>query len=285
MNMDDPTAQLRAQARAGDADAFGAVFDACAKSVYNHAFRLTGDWSAAEEIMAMTFLEAWRGRDRIAADGGSLRPWLLGIATNLARGQHRTARRHRTALARLAVARRRRGMSLAAAYDKAYIDSWVWGDATDALEAGAGNPQVRAGVLRLLSTVSGVVVTQGTLDGQPTLVVGDVTPGLNGNGTSEGRDDAQRQHRGPAQIHRWRRREDSGIHDHLHGLPGYGRRHRRGQVLVNRVDLAAEVCRGRARNPPSVREKILLHLPNGRWRFYRRADRAGTGPFRHPVPG
>ncbi len=78
------------------------------------------------------------------------------------------------------------GQSLAAAYDKAYTDSWVWSDATDALEAGAGNSQVRAGVLRLLSTVSGVVVTHGTLDGQPTLVVGDVTPGVNGNGTSEG---------------------------------------------------------------------------------------------------
>jgi RNA polymerase sigma factor (sigma-70 family) len=104
LNVDDPTAQLRARARAGDADAFGAVFDACAKSVYNHAFRLTGDWSTAEEVMAMTFLEAWRGRDSILADGGSLRPWLLGIATNLARGLHRTARRHRTAIARLAVA-------------------------------------------------------------------------------------------------------------------------------------------------------------------------------------
>jgi RNA polymerase sigma-70 factor (ECF subfamily) len=103
-NVDDPTPQLRAGARAGDADAFGAVFDACAKSVYNHAFRLTGDWSAAEEVMAMTFLEAWRSRDRIAADGGSLKPWLLGIATNLARGQRRAARRQRTALARLAVA-------------------------------------------------------------------------------------------------------------------------------------------------------------------------------------
>ena len=56
--MDDPTAQLRARARAGDADAFGAVFDACAKSVYNHAFRLTRDWSTAEEVMAMTFLFA-----------------------------------------------------------------------------------------------------------------------------------------------------------------------------------------------------------------------------------
>jgi hypothetical protein len=78
------------------------------------------------------------------------------------------------------------GQSLAAAYDKAYTDNWVWGDATDALEASAGNPQVRAGVLRLLSTVSGVVVTHGTLDGQPTLVVGDVTPDSNGNGRSEG---------------------------------------------------------------------------------------------------
>src|SRR3984957_8638970 len=104
MNMDDPTTQLRAQARAGDADAFGAVFDACAKSVYNHAFRLTGDWSAAEEVMSMTFLEAWRCRDSIAADGGALRPWLLGIATHVGRGQRRAAWRHRTALARLAVA-------------------------------------------------------------------------------------------------------------------------------------------------------------------------------------
>jgi hypothetical protein len=77
------------------------------------------------------------------------------------------------------------GQSLAAAYDKAYTDSWVWSDATGALEAGAGNPQVRAGVLRLLSTVAGVVVTHSTFDGQPTLVVGDVTPSLNDQGRSE----------------------------------------------------------------------------------------------------
>ncbi len=103
MNVDDPTPQLRSRARAGDADAFGAVFDACAKSVYNHAFRLTGDWSAAEEVMATTFLEAWRNRERIAEDGGSLLPWLLGIATNVARGQTRAARRQQSALSRLAV--------------------------------------------------------------------------------------------------------------------------------------------------------------------------------------
>jgi DNA-directed RNA polymerase specialized sigma24 family protein len=53
--VDDPTPELRQQVLAGDADAFGEVFDVCARSVYNHAFRLTGDWSAAEDVMAMTF--------------------------------------------------------------------------------------------------------------------------------------------------------------------------------------------------------------------------------------
>ena len=99
--MDDPSALLRARARAGDADAFGTLFDSCAKAVYNHAFRLIGDWSAAEDVMAQTFLEAWRSRERIAVDGGPLRPWLLGIATNLARGYRRTTHRQAAALSRL----------------------------------------------------------------------------------------------------------------------------------------------------------------------------------------
>jgi RNA polymerase sigma factor (sigma-70 family) len=101
MSMDDSAEGLRARARAGDADAFGELFDSCAKAVYNHAFRLIGDWSAAEDVMAQTFLEAWRSRERITADGGSLRPWLLGIATNLARGYRRASRRQAAGLLRL----------------------------------------------------------------------------------------------------------------------------------------------------------------------------------------
>jgi RNA polymerase sigma-70 factor (ECF subfamily) len=101
MSMDDSAERLRARARAGDTGAFGELFDSCAKAVYNHAFRLIGDWSAAEDVMAQTFLEAWRSRERIAADGGSLRPWLLGIATNLARGYRRASRRQVAALSRL----------------------------------------------------------------------------------------------------------------------------------------------------------------------------------------
>jgi hypothetical protein len=126
-------------------------------------YAVNGDLATARERMA--YAPAPANEDKSPA--GQMTPKLLKVKAEL-----------------LGV-RAAPGQSLAAAYDKAYIDSWVWGDATDALEAGAGNPQVRAGVLRLLSTVSGVVVTHGSLDGQPTLVVGDVTPSLNGHGRSE----------------------------------------------------------------------------------------------------
>ena len=51
------------------------------------------------------------------------------------------------------------------------IDNYVWEDCEDALVAGSGNPQVRAGVLRLVSVLPGITVTHGTVDGQPTLTL------------------------------------------------------------------------------------------------------------------
>jgi RNA polymerase sigma factor (sigma-70 family) len=92
---------LRKRIRAGDHDAFGDLFDAYARSVYNHAYRLTGEWSTAEDVVSLTFLDAWRLRERLDEEGGSLRPWLLGIATNVARNTRRAARRHAAAVARL----------------------------------------------------------------------------------------------------------------------------------------------------------------------------------------
>lgn len=94
-------AQLRHRVRAGDHRAFGELFDAYARSVYNHAYRLTGDWASAEDIVSLTFLDAWRLREKVDDEGGSLRPWLLGIATNVARNTRRAARRHAAAVARL----------------------------------------------------------------------------------------------------------------------------------------------------------------------------------------
>ncbi|MFD9791652.1 RNA polymerase sigma factor [Streptomyces sp. NPDC059070] len=91
---------MRERIRAGDREAFAELYEEYSRGVYNHAFRLTGDWSTAEEVMSDTFLEAWRTRERIEPHGGSLRPWLLGIATNKARNANRRIRRRIAFLAR-----------------------------------------------------------------------------------------------------------------------------------------------------------------------------------------
>jgi RNA polymerase sigma-70 factor (ECF subfamily) len=95
---------MRTRVRNGDPDAFAELFDECARAVYNHAFRLTADWSLAEDVMSTTFMEAWRRRAAVEAEGGSLRPWLLGIATNVARSHHRSNRRYRNAASAAAAA-------------------------------------------------------------------------------------------------------------------------------------------------------------------------------------
>ncbi|TQS42733.1 RNA polymerase sigma factor [Cryptosporangium phraense] len=92
---------MRERVRAGDSAAFGELFDSAARPVYNHAYRLLGDWTGAEDAVSLTFLEAWRCRERIDAEGGTLLPWLLGIATNVVRNTARARRRHAAALARL----------------------------------------------------------------------------------------------------------------------------------------------------------------------------------------
>jgi len=92
---------LRSRARDGDPDSFGALFDEHARAVHRLAFRLTGNGHEAEEVVSLTFLEAWRLRTGIEPVGDSLRPWLLGIAVNVVRNFARASRRQRAAMARL----------------------------------------------------------------------------------------------------------------------------------------------------------------------------------------
>jgi RNA polymerase sigma factor (sigma-70 family) len=87
--------------RAGDPDGFGELFDEHASAVYNQGYRLTLNWSTAEEVVSLTFLEAWRLRAGVEEAGGSLRPWLLGIALNVTRNLSRAARRHQAAMDRI----------------------------------------------------------------------------------------------------------------------------------------------------------------------------------------
>jgi hypothetical protein len=51
------------------------------------------------------------------------------------------------------------------------VDNMVWINSVAALTEGGGSPQVRAGVLRLLSTISGVTVADSVTGGQPTLTL------------------------------------------------------------------------------------------------------------------
>lgn len=91
---------IRRRVREGDREAFAQLYEEFARAVYNHGLRLTGDWSTAEEVMSETFLTAWRSRARVQEGGGSLLPWLLGIATHKADNARRSARRRQLFLAR-----------------------------------------------------------------------------------------------------------------------------------------------------------------------------------------
>ncbi|MFC8721516.1 RNA polymerase sigma factor [Kitasatospora sp. NPDC057198] len=92
---------IRARLRAGEQGAYGELFDEHAGAVYGYALRTLGDWAAAEDVVSLTFLEAWRLRASLEEEGGTVRPWLFGIATNVLRNTTRAGRRHRAAMARL----------------------------------------------------------------------------------------------------------------------------------------------------------------------------------------
>ena len=100
--MDEPTdAALWQRAAAGERDAFGLLFERHVRTVYNYCFRRTGDWSQAEELTAVVFLEAWRRRRDVQLERDDALPWLLGVATNVVRNLRRTRRRYRSAIERL----------------------------------------------------------------------------------------------------------------------------------------------------------------------------------------
>ena len=70
-------------------EVFTMLYDKYARMIYRYAFRRAGE-SAAEDVMAETFLVAFERRDSFDHVWTDARPWLFGIATNLLRRHHRT---------------------------------------------------------------------------------------------------------------------------------------------------------------------------------------------------
>ncbi len=93
--------QLWRRAVAGDADSFGVLFDRHGDAVHAYCARRTGSLDAADDLVSIVFLEAWRRRGDVELIEGKALPWLYGIATRTLQRRWRTTRRHRAALQRL----------------------------------------------------------------------------------------------------------------------------------------------------------------------------------------
>jgi RNA polymerase sigma-70 factor (ECF subfamily) len=63
----------------GDLGALDRLYDQYGAMAFSIAYRITGDRSAAEDVVQDAFLGAWRNAGRYAEARGSVRTWLLSI--------------------------------------------------------------------------------------------------------------------------------------------------------------------------------------------------------------
>lgn len=141
---------------------FGKTRSALAAQVAAH--HASGGDEFADEIAA--------ARYAVHGDLATARARMAKLTSSPTRGMSDAAVKFKAELLGVTAAP---GQSLRDAVGKAISDNYVWENSQDALVAGSGDPQVRAGVLRLLTTVSGITVRTGTEAGQPTLVVAETT--------------------------------------------------------------------------------------------------------------
>ena len=99
MSEDDVAAWTRAVA--GDGEAFALVFDRHGPRVQRHLGRLLSSPQDVEDALAIVFLEAWRRREAVRIVEGSVVPWLLVTATNVANNVRRSGRRYQALIDRL----------------------------------------------------------------------------------------------------------------------------------------------------------------------------------------
>ncbi|AKU90934.1 RNA polymerase sigma factor [Vulgatibacter incomptus] len=84
----------------GDRGALAVLFQRHHLQVHRFCRRMVGSASDVEDLVQTTFLVAWTDAGRFRGNA-SVRAWLLGVAANLIRHEHRTKRNERGALERL----------------------------------------------------------------------------------------------------------------------------------------------------------------------------------------
>jgi RNA polymerase sigma-70 factor, ECF subfamily len=92
----EPSAELRdlvARAQAGDAEAFGAIYDRYFEPVYRYVdHRVRGDRGAVEDLTAEVFVRALRGIRGFTWQGRDLVAWLYRIAHNVVADHFKSGR-------------------------------------------------------------------------------------------------------------------------------------------------------------------------------------------------
>ena len=82
---------------ASDAEAFATLYDRHSRSAFSLAYRMMGEWQAAEDLIQEVFLKVWRAAGSYRAGRGTVRTWILSIVRNRSIDQLRsTASRRRT---------------------------------------------------------------------------------------------------------------------------------------------------------------------------------------------
>lgn len=93
--------ELWLRASAGDSEAFAGVFDRHREQVRAYCARRSGSLDAADDLVSIVFLEAWRRRTDVELVHDSVLPWLYGVASRTVQRRTRTTLRHRRLLDRL----------------------------------------------------------------------------------------------------------------------------------------------------------------------------------------
>ena len=89
--MDRTDDELALRSKEGDLQAFNVIVERHQAMVYNAAARILGDLVAAEDVSQETFISSYRAIARFR--GGSLRAWLLRIASNRSYDRIRSSKR------------------------------------------------------------------------------------------------------------------------------------------------------------------------------------------------